>query len=348
MPLITKTRKFNIDHNVFVQQKNLRVMLKKDTLEGFTVNIKYDPTPVDYHVGAVCAAFVLFLFYILLIYEIVGRAFAAMLSSTVAIALLSVLDDRPLMSDIVQWMNCETLLLLFSIMILVGFLNETGVFNYIAVYAFKMSNGRVWPLIFSLCLITAVASAFLHNVTTILLMTPITIKLCECCGLNPIPILLAVILNGNIGATATPIGHVQNLLITGNNVFAKHGVTFISYTVHMTIGTILAFVQTCICFRWIYNDAHELRMKDPKELTDLRREITVWERTANSLSTLSKESQIVHETLLKKVAILNAKLNKMKSEIVVSNEIYRETISSLQKNVSLPKTYFRIFGDEKK
>lgn len=311
-------------------------MLKKDTLEGFTVNIKYDPTPVDYHVGAVCAAFVLFMFYVLLIYEIVNRAIAAMLSSTVAIALLAVLDDRPLMSDVLQWMNCETLLLLFSIMILVGFLNETGVFNYIAVYAFKVSNGRVWPLIFSLCLITAIVSAFLHNVTTILLMTPITIKLCECCGLNPIPILLAVILNGNIGATATPLGHVPNLLITGNSVFARHGVTFISYTIHMTIGTILAFVQTCIFFRWIYFDAHELRMKDSKEVTDLRREITVWERTANSLSTLSKESQIVRDTLLKKVAILSAKLNKMQSEIVVSNKIYIETVSSLQKNVSLP------------
>lgn len=327
-------RKFNVDHNVFVHQNSLRIMLKKDTLEGFTVNIKYDPTPVDYHVGAVCAGFVLFMFYVLLIYEIVNRAFAAMMSSTAAIGLLSVLDDRPLMSDIVQWMNTETLLMVFSIMILVGFLNETGVFNYIAVYAFKKSNGRVWPLIFSLCLITAVVSAFLHNVTTILLMTPITIKLCECCGLNPIPILLAVILNGNIGATATPLGHVPNLLITGNSVFARHGVTFISYTIHMTFGTVLAFVQTCIFFRWIYFDAHELRMKESKEVTDLRREITVWERTANSLSTLSKESQIVRDTLLKKVAILNAKLHKMESEIVVSTETYRETVSSLQKNVS--------------
>lgn len=338
-PIITKRHVFNIDHSVFTQQKTLRILLKKTTADGLTVNLRYDPTPVDIQVGAVCAGFVLLMFYVLIIYEIVHRTFAAILSSVVAIALLSALNDRPLMSEIVQWMNCETLLLLFSMMILVAILTETGIFNYIAVYAFEITNGRIWPLIFSLCLITAVVSAFLHNVTTILLMTPVTIKLCECLGLNPVPILIAVILNGNIGAAATPLGHVPNLLITGNSVFAKHGVTFFTYTVHMTTGTVLAFIQTFVYFRWVYPDTHELRMKEPKEVTDLRREIAVWERTAASLSTISRESQVVRETLLKKVTILNTKLNKMESEKMLPSETYKQTLEELQKNVGLSKIH---------
>lgn len=251
-----------------------------------------------------------------------------------AIGMLSALNDRPDLKEIVEWMNCETLLLLFSMMILVAILTETGVFNYIAVYAFEKTNGRIWPLIFSLCFITAVLSAFLHSVTTILLMTPVTIKLCECLGLNPIPILMAVILNGNIGAAATPLGHVPNLLITGNAVFSSKGVTFISYTIHMTVGVILAFLQTCFYLRLMYKDMHELRTKEPQEVTDLRREIVVWERTAASLSTLTRESQLVRDTLLKKVSILQSKLKKtVSSDKSVPNETYKQTLEELKKNV---------------
>lgn len=189
-----------------MKQRDLQVLLRKNSPSNMAVNLHYDPSPVNFHVGAICAAFVLLMFYVLIIYDIVHRTFAAIISSIVAIGLLAALNDKPAFNDIVRWMNCETLLLLFSMMMLVGILTETGIFNYLAVVAFQLTNGQIWPLIFSLCLITAVVAAFLHNVTTILLMTPITIKLCECLGLNPVPILTAVILNGNIGAASTPLG----------------------------------------------------------------------------------------------------------------------------------------------
>lgn len=264
-----------------------------------------------------------------------------MLSSIVAIGILSALNDRPTMDEIVEWMNCETILLLFSMMILVAILTETGVFNYIAVYAFKISNGRFWPLIFALCLIAAIVSAFLHNVTTMLLMTPITIKLCECLGLNPVPILMAVIVNGNIGAAATPLGHIPNLLITGNPFFAKHGITFLSYTAHMIVGVLFALFQTCLYLRWEFHDVHELRIKEPKEIIDLRREITVWERTAASLSTFTRDSHLVRDTLLKKVKILQIKLKRQESEKAVSTETYKATLEELKQSVNLHKTLLK-------
>jgi Na+/H+ antiporter NhaD/arsenite permease-like protein len=64
-------------------------------------------------------------------------------------------------------------------MIIVSILSETGVFNWMGLWAFKISKGKVWPLLTILCLITALVSAVLDNVTTILLMTPIVIQLCE-------------------------------------------------------------------------------------------------------------------------------------------------------------------------
>lgn len=135
---------------------------------------------------------------------------------------------------------------------------------------------------------------------------------------------------------------MPNILITGNPVFVKHGVTFISYTIHMTIGVLLAFVETCAYIRWVYRDASKLRMKVPKEITELRREIGVWERTAFSLSTLSREQQVVKDTLLKKISILQVKLEKKESEKVVSTETYKHTLEELQESVMCKELLFMI------
>lgn len=93
--LRTIRRTYSIDHNIHKRQRRLEVLLKKNSADGVTVNLQFDPTPVDIHVGVVCAGLVLLMFYVLIIYEIVHRTFAAIIASTVSIALLSVLNDRP-------------------------------------------------------------------------------------------------------------------------------------------------------------------------------------------------------------------------------------------------------------
>ena len=70
-------------------------------------------------------------------------------------------------------------------MIIVSILSETGAFNFLGFWAFKITGGKVWPLIGALCTITAIVSAFLDNVTTILLMTPVVIQLCESINIDP-------------------------------------------------------------------------------------------------------------------------------------------------------------------
>lgn len=182
-------------------------------------------------------------------------------------------------------------------------------------------------------MITAIISAFLDNVTTILLMTPMVIKLCECLELNPVPVLMAVCVSVNIGAIGTPLGHTPNLLITGNSYIAKHGVTFLTFTLHTIVGVVLCMIQICIHLRIQYNDIHKLRLKEPKEIKEMRREITVWERTAASLSSYTKDSDLVRETLMKKVDILRNKLKKKELEGVVSSETYARTLDELKHSV---------------
>lgn len=181
------------------------------------LQIAYDPSPIDKAAGVAYGAILLLGLYGLIIWEVVHRTFAAIFASTMAIAILAAMDERPTMPEIVSWIDVETLLLLFGMMILVAILSETGIFDYLAVYAYKITSGRVWPLINCLCLFTAVLSSFLDNVTTVLLMTPVSIRLCEVMGLNPVPILMAMIIYSNIGGAATPVGDPPNVIIASNS-----------------------------------------------------------------------------------------------------------------------------------
>lgn len=116
----------------------------------------------------------------------------------------------------------------------------------------------------------------------------------------------------------------------------------------MTVGVILAFIQTYVCIRWIYKDVRKLRTTEPMEYIDLRREIGVWEKTAASLSILTRESQVVRSTLMKKIVILQAKLKKIKPEKCVSNETYRATLEELKTAVRTLLACFFSFSDMQK
>lgn len=106
---------------------------------GFAIRFSYNPHPIDEAAGVIYAAIILLGLYVLIIWEVVHRTFAAMLGSTVSIAVLAMMDERPQMTQIMQWIDVETLLLLFGMMVLVAILSETGLFDYLAVYAYKVS-----------------------------------------------------------------------------------------------------------------------------------------------------------------------------------------------------------------
>jgi hypothetical protein len=90
-----------------------------------------------------------------------------------------------------MWIDYDTIGLLFGMMILVGIFSTTGFFEYSAVKAYKLSKGNIWNLVLMLCMFTAVTSAFLDNVTTILLVAPVTLRLCKVINLDPLPVILA-------------------------------------------------------------------------------------------------------------------------------------------------------------
>ncbi|XP_065353669.1 P protein-like [Cloeon dipterum] len=309
----------------------LFVHLESNVNASLPVSIGYDISPIDETDGTLYAVLVLIGLYILIIFEIVHRTLAALLASTMSVAILATFNERPSMAELMSWIDVETLLLLYSMMVIVAILTETGVFDYLAVLAFKITGGKVWPLINTLCLLTALLSAFLDNVTVSLLMTPVTIRLCEVMELNVVPVLMAMVIYSNIGGTATAVGDPPNVIIASNEHVKAAGIDFTQYMMHMTVGVAIIMVTTYIQLRFIYRNISDLRIPEPHDITELKHEIEVWHRAAASVSSYSKDEDAVREALLSRAQRLESELRIKMKEVNSSDEHYKNTLDELQK-----------------
>ncbi|MBI4898875.1 MAG: ArsB/NhaD family transporter [Actinobacteria bacterium] len=154
--------------------------------------------------------------YLLIATERINRVTAALAGAGVVLAVGIVGSDDAFFSKNtgIDW---NVIFLLFGMMVIVGVLRQTGVFEYIAIWAAKRAKGRPFRVMALLCLVTAVASAGLDNVTTVLLVAPVTLLVCDRIGVRPVPFLIAEALASNIGGTATLVGDPPNLIVASRS-----------------------------------------------------------------------------------------------------------------------------------
>ncbi|WIY00372.1 ArsB/NhaD family transporter [Amycolatopsis mongoliensis] len=150
--------------------------------------------------------------YLFIATEKIPKMTAALGGAGVVLALgISGSDDAFFSEDTgVDW---NVVFLLLGMMIIVGILRRTGVFEYVAIWAAKRAKGSPLRVMILLSLITAVASAFLDNVTTVLLIAPVTLLVCDRLDIKPAPFLIAEVFASNLGGTATLIGDPPNIII---------------------------------------------------------------------------------------------------------------------------------------
>lgn len=171
---------------------------------------------------------------------------------------------------------------------------------------------------------------FLDNVTTILLMTPVVIKMFECLGLNPVPVLPFIILNINIAGLTTLIGHPPNLLITENSYVAQHDVNFFTYAMHMGVGVILALIQTNIHLRIQCRNIDKM-VKIPANKSC---ELVIWQKCFDNIemSDKSDDTKNLKLILAKKIESLKS-LNDERQDFIYKNyneKIFNSTLKHLK------------------
>ncbi|HRX07587.1 MAG TPA: ArsB/NhaD family transporter [Candidatus Limiplasma sp.] len=172
----------------------------------------------------------------LIISEKLHRTVAAM-AGVVVVLLVRILTP----SQALQYVDFNTLLVLMGMMIVVSIVKKTGVFEYLAIVAAKKAKGDPWRIIVFLCAVTALISAFLDNVTTVLLIVPMTFVITKKLNVNPMPFLIPEILASNIGGTATLIGDPPNIMIG-----SRAGLSFTDFIVNL--GPIIVLVFAAVFF----------------------------------------------------------------------------------------------------
>ena len=140
--------------------------------------------------------------------EKVHRAVAAVVG-----ALLLILTGVLTVESGFSYVDINTIGVLIGMMLFVAIVKNSGIFEYIAIKAAKIAKGRPWPLMLLLCIITAVLSGFLDNVTTVLLIGPMTLAITNMLKTSPVPFFITQIMASNIGGTATLIGDPPNIMI---------------------------------------------------------------------------------------------------------------------------------------
>ena len=217
----------------------------------------------------VIIATALFLFvYAVIISEKIHRTVIALLG-----AVLLVILGIHSVETAVEAIDFNTIGLLVGMMIIVGITRETGVFEFLAIKAAKMAKGEPIKIIMSLSLITAILSAFLDNVTTVLLIVPVTFAIASKLELNPIPFLIPEILASNIGGTATLIGDPPNIMIG-----SKVGLGFMDFVINLTPVIIIVYLATLFALELIYRK----QVKARQELKDTIMEMDENEQIKNA------------------------------------------------------------------
>jgi Na+/H+ antiporter NhaD/arsenite permease-like protein len=151
--------------------------------------------------------------------EKLHNTMAALLGAAIVLGVSFV--GRPLNPDLfildfeqaLQYVDFDVIFLVMGMMIVIGVLETTGVFQWTAYQAYRLSRGRAWLLVIILMILTSAASAMLDNVTTMLLMAPITLEIALAVGINPLSLIMPEILASNIGGISTLIGTPTNILI---------------------------------------------------------------------------------------------------------------------------------------
>jgi Na+/H+ antiporter NhaD/arsenite permease-like protein len=179
---------------------------------------------------------------VLIVTEKVHRTSAA-LAGAVLLFLTGIIS----FDDGIKSIDFNTIGVLTGMMLFVAVVKQSGLFEYLAYKSAKMAKGDPWRIMVAFVLITAVCSAILDNVTTVLLIAPMTLTICKILDVNPVPYFMTQILASNIGGTATLIGDPPNIMIG-----SSAGLTFFDFVLYDGPAVVLSLIACIVVFKFIY------------------------------------------------------------------------------------------------
>ena len=258
------------------------------------MNIGSDILPEHFIIGIL----IFIITYIAIVSEKINRMVVAVFGAGLMI-LFQVLSQEEALAKI----DFNTLGLLIGMMIIVNVLRQTGLFQYLAIKSAKLAKGDPTRIMIYFGILTAVASGLLDNVTTILLVVPVTLVISDTLKLKPIPFVIAEILASNIGGAATLIGDPPNIMIGGAT-----GLSFVDFIVNLLPLMTVNFIVVMVILRLIFRKQLKVTEEDKQRI----------------LSFNEKKAITDHKLLIKSLIVLFATITGF-----VLSEIINVTSASI-------------------
>jgi len=181
--------------------------------------------------------------YVMIIVDKIHRTTVVWVAAALALV-LGVISQETAVKEAIDF---DTLWLLIGMMVIVGIMRKSGVFEYVAIWAARATEGRPILLLVVLAVVTGLISSVLNNVTTVMLIIPMTIAVTDRLDISPMPFFISQIMASNIGGTATLIGDPPNIMIG-----SATGLSFMDFLVHLSIPALVILLVTVACLAVIY------------------------------------------------------------------------------------------------
>lgn len=208
---------------------------------------------------AVISVLVFLLVMAAIISEKVHRSVAAM-AGAVILLLFHVLS----IEEATSYVDINTIGVLVGMMLFVAVVKNSGLFEYVAIKAAKLTKGRPMAIMVVFAVITALLSAFLDNVTTVLLIGPMTVAITQMLEVNPIPYLLSQIMASNIGGTATLIGDPPNIMIG-----SAAGLSFVDFVINTGSVIVIIMAVTVVIYYFMYRSRISVVKENMQKVMEL-------------------------------------------------------------------------------
>ncbi|MFA6056220.1 MAG: ArsB/NhaD family transporter [Thermodesulfovibrionales bacterium] len=202
------------------------------------------------------ATAIFILVYGLIVTEKIHKTILAIVGASTMIV-LGILTQQEAFHSPELGIDWNVIFLLVSMMIIINIMRPTGVFEYIAIKSAKVAKGKPFAIMAIFSVVTAVVSAFLDNVTTVLLIAPVTLLICQALELDVVPYLITEAIASNIGGTATLIGDPPNIMIA-----SKAQLDFMAFIYNLTPVIILVLIAYVITIKFVFGK----RLKVKEEL----------------------------------------------------------------------------------
>ena len=227
--------------------------------------------------GMVISGAILLIAYIFIATEKIQKSVVALVgaSLTMLLGLLPFhghLDSATgeYVKGIFNYISFDVIFLLIGMMIIVNISSKSGIFKWLALSVLKMTKGHPKLVLFTMALITAVLSAFLDNVTTVVLMLPITFVVAKELGVDPIPFLISEVFASNIGGTATLIGDPPNIIIG-----ARAGLSFMDFLNELTLIVAIVFLSVISVMTFLFRKNLKATPEKMAEIANLDNSHTI-------------------------------------------------------------------------